>query len=133
MYIPHCFNSFQGVSVKDIKENRTTEHMEIILESKDDRSRLCNRCGTSLGVMKDRYWVTARHLRVFSWTVSVGFWREKRYCTSCKKNRSEWIDFICPTSPHMTLELAWWINRLSEISTVMSFLLQTVVGYRQWL
>jgi transposase len=119
MYIPQCFNSFQGFSVKDIKERRSQEHMEIILESNEDRTHLCSRCGTILGAMKDRYWVEARHLKVFNWTVSVGFWREKRHCPQCKKTRSEWIDFICPTSPHMTLELAWWINRLSEISTVL--------------
>ena len=118
-YIPQCFNSFQGFSVKDIKEYRSTEHMEIILESQKGRVHLCSRCGTTLGAMKDRYWVKARHLRIFNWTVTVGFWREKRHCPSCNKVRSEWIDFICPTSPHMTLELAWWINRLSEIATVL--------------
>ena len=27
--------------------------------------------------------------------------------------------FLCPTSPHMTMELAWWINRLSEVTSVL--------------
>ena len=119
VYIPHCFRTFQGFSVQDIKEYRSIEHMEIILESTPDRSHICAKCGTQLGNMKDRYWVKARHLRIFGWSTSVGFWREKRHCPQCRKTRSEWIDFICPTSPHMTLELAWWINRLSEISTVL--------------
>lgn len=119
LYIPRCFNSFQGFSVKDIKEYRSTEHMEIILESNEDRTHLCGRCGEILGAMKDRHLVKARHLRMGTWTVSVCFWREKRHCSNCKKIRSEFIDFICPTSPHMTLDLAWWINRLSEISTVL--------------
>lgn len=119
VYIPHCFKTFQGFSVQDIKEHRSIEHMEIILDSNPDRIHLCARCGAKLGNMKDRYWVKARHLRIFNWTVSVGFWREKRHCPQCNKTRSEWIDFICPTSPHMTMELAWWINRLSEISTVL--------------
>ena len=78
-YIPQCFKSFQGFSVLDIKENRSTEHMEIILESNKDRKRICNRCGTNLGIMKDRYWVTARHLRVFNWTVSVVHPRKSRH------------------------------------------------------
>jgi len=119
MYIPHCFNSFQGFSVKDIKEFRSKQHMELILESNPDRKRLCNVCGHGLGPMHDRYWVSARHLRAFGWTVSVGFFREKRFCQNCRKVRSEWIDFLSPTSPHMTMELAWWISRLSEISTVL--------------
>jgi transposase len=70
--------------------------------------------------MHDRYWVKARHLRAFNWSVEVCFFREKRHCANCKKVRSEWIDWICPTSPHMTMELCWWINRLSEITTVLS-------------
>ena len=69
--------------------------------------------------MHDRYWVRARHLKAFNWNVVVCFYREKRWCESCKKVRSEWIDWLCPTSPHMTLELCWWINRLSEITSVL--------------
>jgi hypothetical protein len=79
LYIPRSFNSFQGFSVKDIKEHFSTEHMEVILESHDDRIRLCACCGHKLGTMKDRYWVRARHLRVFNWTVTINFWREKRH------------------------------------------------------
>lgn len=37
LYIPHCFNSFQGFSVIDIKEHRSIEHMEVILESNKAR------------------------------------------------------------------------------------------------
>jgi transposase len=69
--------------------------------------------------MKDRYHVQAKHLKVMGWAVEVCFFREKRHCGNCNKVRSEWIDFLCPTSPHITLELAWWINRLSEITTVL--------------
>ncbi len=119
MYLPHCFNSFQGFSVKDIKEFRSEQYMEIILEANSDRVPLCNVCGHKLGAKHDSYWTTARHLRAFGWRVSVSFLRDKRHCANCKKVRSEWIDFLCPTSPHITMELSWWINRLSEISTVL--------------
>lgn len=118
-YLPYIFRSFQGFRTIDVKESRSESHMELVLESKPDRIRLCNCCGEQLGALHDRYWVKARHLRAFSWTVSVSFFREKRHCSRCKKVRSEWIDWICPTSPHMTLELAWWINRLSEVMTVL--------------
>src|SRR6185436_15785462 len=37
-----------------------------------------------------------------------------------RKVRSELIEWLCPTSPHMTLELAWWINRMSEVTSVMA-------------
>jgi transposase len=54
------------------------------------------------------------------WTVDVCFFREKRHCFMCNKIRSEAIDFICPASPHVTTELAWWINRLTEITSVLA-------------
>ena len=120
IYIPYIFKTFQGFHTKDIKEFIKTQQMEIILESDEDRIRLCNCCGQELGNMHDRYWVKARHLKAFNWNVSLCFFREKRYCPNCKKVRSEWIDWLCPTSPHMTLELAWWINRLSEVTSVLS-------------
>lgn len=118
-YLPYVFRSFQGFLVKDIKESIVRRHMQIILEPEPNRARLCDKCGHKLGVKKDQYWVCAKHLRAFNWTTEICFFREKRYCAKCKKVRSEWIDFLCPTSPHMTLELSWWINRLSEMSTVL--------------
>lgn len=118
-YLPYIFRSFQGFRTVDVKEFRTRQHMELILESDPSRVKLCGVCGTKLGNLHDRYWVRARHLRAFGWTVTVCFFREKRHCETCKKVRSEWIDWICPTSPHMTMELSWWINRLSEITSVL--------------
>lgn len=119
-YLPYIFRSFQGFDTVDIKEYRIRNHMEIILRSKKDRVRLCNACGLNLGDCHDRYWVRARHLRAFGWTVSVCFFREKRWCENCGKVRSEWIDWLSPTSPHITMELAWWISRLSEVTSVLA-------------
>lgn len=119
-YLPYIFRSFQGFQTVDIREFHKTRLMEIVLESEPDRVRLCNHCGCQLGELHDRYRVKARHLKAFNWNVSVVFFREKRHCSQCKKVRSEWIDWICPTSPHMTLELAWWINRLSEVTSVLA-------------
>lgn len=120
LYIPYAFRSFQGFSVCDIKESQVTKQMEIHLISDKDRVRLCCRCGSRLGVQKDRYRVKARHLRCFDWQVWVVFFREKRHCPGCQKTRSELIEWICPRSPHMTMELAWWLNRLSEVTSVLA-------------
>lgn len=120
IYIPYAFRSFQGFQVSDIKEFQETRHMEIVLEKSPDKIHSCSRCGNELAHQDGRYWVKARHLRLFNWTVSVTFWREKRHCPTCKKIRSELIEWICPTSPHMTMELAWWINRMSEITSVLA-------------
>jgi len=120
IYIPYAFRVFQGFTVQDVKENQSLRHMEIVLEKEQGKTYLCSRCGKELGAQEGRYWVRARHLRMFNWTVSVGFWREKRHCPGCKKTRSELIDWLCPTSPHITMELAWWINRMSEITSVLA-------------
>ena len=119
IYIPQAFRSFQGFSVFDIKEFASTKEMEVVLQKVADKVHLCGCCGEKLGAQEGRYWVKARHLRCFGWNVTVSFWREKRWCEACGKTRSEMIEWICPTSPHMTLELAWWINRMSEISSVL--------------
>lgn len=120
IYIPRCFQTFQDFLVIDIKEYARRGHMELILEKRAERKHHCWRCGTELGAMKDRYRVRAKHLRVMLWSVSVVFWREKRWCGGCKKVRSERIEFMSPTSPHVTLDLAWWLSRLSEITSVLS-------------
>lgn len=120
LYVPYIFRCFQGFSVKDIKEFQTTQHMEIHLEKQVDKVPLCSHCGEKLGHYHDQYHVQARHLKAFNWSVSVCFFREKRHCGKCKKVRSELVEWICPTSPHMTMELSWWINRLSEITSVLA-------------
>lgn len=119
LYVPYIFRSFQGYTLRDIKEHHVRRHMQLILERDPSSPSLCNACGCELGHYHDRYRVEAKHLRAFDWTVSVSFFREKRFCSNCNKVRSEMVPFLCPTSPHITMELAWWINRLSEITTVL--------------
>ncbi len=120
IYIPQALRSFQGFSVIDIKESSVSREMNIELEKVENKVHLCTCCGGKLGAQEGRYWVKVRHLRCFDWKVTVSFWREKRHCPECKKTRSEMIEWICPTSPHITLELAWWINRLSEVTSVLA-------------
>lgn len=119
IYVPYIFRSFQGFSVKDIKEFHNTQHMQIHLEKIEGRVQLCSACGQKLGHYHDRYAMEVKHLKVFNWTASLVLFREKRYCANCNKVRSELIDWLCPRSPHMTMELAWWINRMSEITSVL--------------
>lgn len=120
VYIPAVFRSFQGFQIKDIQEWRERRHMEFILQSEANRPHYCFRCGSLLGRQRDRYWLRSRHLRVMGWTVSVCFWREKRDCPTCKKVRSERIDFLCPTAPHSTKEFAWWVSRLTTETSVLA-------------
>lgn len=116
--IPRFLNSFQGFSVKDIKEYITDQRVEIYLEKNPDTKNLCCRCCEPLGHYHDRYQRKVKHLKLFNFSVSVHFFTEKRDCLNCKKVRSELIEWLCPTTPHITMDLAWCINRLTEIATV---------------
>lgn len=119
-YLPQVLRSFQGFDVADLKEWRSRCHLEVILVKNETRRHLCWRCGLELGAMNGRYLVRAKHLRMMGWSVSICFWREKRHCLGCKKTRSERIEFLCPSSPHVTMELAWWLSRLSEETSVLA-------------
>lgn len=120
LYLPAVFRSFQGFDVVDLKEWRSRQHLEIVLEKSEGRVHRCGRCGGELGAQAGRYVVRAKHLRMMGWSVSVAFYREKRWCPGCRKTRSERVEFLCPTSPHITMDLAWWLSRLSEDTSVLA-------------
>lgn len=119
MYFPKVLNNFQGYRTKDLKESRKNMHIQIVLEHADDTTHLCGRCGEKLGRIRGKYFVEARHLKVCSFTSSVLVPVVKAECKSCKKIRSELITFLCPTSPHVTMELAWWVSRLTGVTSVL--------------
>ena len=120
IYVPHAFRNFQGFSVVDVKESIVSRQMELWLRAEETHRPLCSRCGGLLGAKHDHYRVRARHMRCFDWTVTVVFFRSKHWCPHCRKTRSELIEWLCPTSPHMTMELAWWLNRMSEVTSVLA-------------
>jgi len=55
---------------------------------------------------------------IFNFTTYICIWREKRHCSSCKKVRSEALDFVSNESPHLTKEYSWWVGRMCEFSPV---------------
>ena len=122
VYIPSVFRAFQGFGFDliDIKDSRTHRRLELILEKNAHRRHLCQRCGGELGAQAGRYLVCAKHLRMMGSEVFVRFYREKRHCEHCKKVRSEKVEFLCPASPHVTMDMAWWLNRLSEVTSVLA-------------
>ena len=120
IYIPVCFRTFQGFNLIDIKEFVGEQRMELVYEKAPNKVHTCNCCGGIQGTYHSQYRVVARHMRMMGWFVSINFFREKRWCEACQGNTSEFIDFLCPTSPHITMELAWWLNRLSEVTSVLA-------------
>lgn len=89
MYVPYIFRNFQGFSVEDIKEFHKTQHIRIILKKEEGKVQLCSACGHKLGHYHDWYAMEVRHLKVFNWSVSLVFFREKRHCGNSNKVRSE--------------------------------------------
>lgn len=120
LFIPQAFKNFHGFSVKDIKEWRLDQRIEIHLERKREKSQFCSKCGGELGNYHDQYRLRTKHLKMMGWQVDVVFFREKRRCETCKKVRSEYIEWLSDTSPHVTMDLAWWLNRLTEITSVLA-------------
>lgn len=118
-YIPSCFRNFQGFHIRDIKDFRKERRIELVLEADAGKEHFCARCGSQMGRQDGRYWVEALHLKCMGWLVKVCFWREKRHCPGCKKIRSEWIPFISEVTPHVTEEMAFWISKMTEITSVL--------------
>lgn len=119
-YVPACLREFQGFFVRDIKDIAKYRRIEVYLEQKTENIRECHKCSSELGAYHDATAIRAKHLKMCGWQVEVLFNREKRYCKSCKKVRSQHIPWLSPASPHVTLDLAWWLSRLSEITSVLS-------------
>lgn len=118
-YLPQVFKNFQGFTTRDIKEWREDRRIEIWLEKVDNKVHICDQCSGELGAYKDQHKIKAKHLRVMGWVVEVIFFREKRHCPNCDKTRSEYIEFISRGSPHVTVEMSWWLSRLTEITSVL--------------
>lgn len=119
-YVPACLRNFQGFTVRDIKEWSSDQRVEIHLEQKPNNKRICHKCKNPLGSYHDQYPMRAKHLKMMGFQVEIVFFREKRFCLFCKKVRSQAIEWICPSSPHVTLDLSWWVNRLSEVTSVLA-------------
>lgn len=120
LFIPYALRNFHGFNVKDIKEWRSDQRIEVHLEREADKDQFCAVCGCQLGNYHDQYRLRVKHLNMSGWKMDVIFFREKRKCEECKKVRSEHIEWLSDTSSHMTMDLAWWLNRLTEITSVLA-------------
>lgn len=115
--LPRVF-SFDKHKVADFKEFLSDQRIEIYLERDQRFKYICNRCGNEMQKVHGSYPVKVQHMPIFNNHCYLIFRRHKGYCQSCKKVRSERLDFLSPDSPHKSLEYAWWVGRLCEISAV---------------
>ena len=114
-FIPR-FLKFQGFNTIEFKEWLTKRLIEIYIEPAEEMK--CCRCGECLDKQHSSYKMKVRDLDIKIFKTVIIFNRRKGYCNKCKKIRSEYIDFICPHSPHITKELAWSIGKHCEACTL---------------
>jgi transposase len=117
--VPSFLGVFQGFQIRDVKHYRFDRRIELHLERIAEDPRLCAACGFKMDRYHDSYKTHAKHLKIFDNQVTVHYFKEKHYCHNCRKVRSELVPWISPTSPHITLDLAWWISQLAEVATVL--------------
>lgn len=90
----------------------------IYLERDCEAGRACRRCGTELSKLVGDYPCRVKHLPVFNIPTLLIFRRVKGFCPSCKKHRSEAVNFVSEQSPHMSKAMVYWLSRLCEITTI---------------
>lgn len=108
-----------GFKVIDLKEWISKGYIEIYLKRDEVKPRKCCRCGDILDSAKvGEHKVRVRTLDIHKFKTYLVLKRQKHHCPTCKKIRSEALDFISRESPHVTEEYAWWLGRLCEISPI---------------
>lgn len=107
-----------GFEVSDLKEWRQKGIIEIYLKKQDCTESSCSRCTHPLGNSHGKYFMKVKTMPILGFTTYLCFWREKRYCSNCKKVRAESLSFIAEETPHLTKDYSWWLGRMCEFSPI---------------
>lgn len=108
-----------GFQINDIKEWLSKGHIDIYLEHKySNKESNCHRCNNPLERITGNYRQKVQSMPILSYKTFLYVKRRKGFCSSCKKIRSEYLEFISPETPHLTREYSWWLGRMCEISAV---------------
>ena len=120
MSVPRFLSvGFKGFRVIDVKEWLQKGKIEVFLE--EDAKECdwhCHRCGNELGVKRGGHRLRLEGMPVMGYRLFIYFTRKKGECGTCKKVRSQRIEFMCPETPHLTAEFGWWLGRICEIAPV---------------
>jgi transposase len=120
MSVPRFLRSaFPGFEVIEIKERLTEGRIEVWLQAKSERPWVCHRCDTQLQQARQgKYPVRLEGMPVMGLRLMIHLWRERGYCSHCRKVRAERIEWIAEETPHLVQDYAWWLGRLCEIAPV---------------
>ena len=110
------------VRLEGYKVSETYKHLDagyVLIAVEPAKSEMvCKRCKTCLEGQHGQHRIRAKFLPVFSYEAFIVFWRRKGYCSSCKKIRSEEVEFLSQESPHLTKAYETTIEELTEIAAV---------------
>ena len=109
---------FTNYETVDIKEFLSKNLVEIHLKKKTEARSICHKCHKELEMGHGGYKMRVQHLSIMNHHCYLVFMRYQGMCYSCKKVRSEVVDFLSSESPHKSLEYAWWLGRLCEVGPV---------------
>lgn len=121
MSIPRFLSSaFPGFRVVELKEWLSEGRLEVQLRAEDDRAWRCSRCNAAMLHARQggKYRVRIEGMPVMGLRLYVHFWRERGYCSHCKKIRAEKVEWLSEETPHLSADYAWWLGRLCEIAAV---------------
>ena len=107
-----------GFNVIDVKEWISKGHIDIYVTKADSAApRACFRCQTPFQRLTGHYRQKIQAMPILQFKTFVYLKRAKGFCPGCKKIRAEHLEFICPETPHLTRDYAWWlVNRQNPTS-----------------
>ena len=108
---------FPGYEVLDVKIWRDKHRVDVYLK-REKGPRYCHRCGSLLGAERGGHGMHVEGLPMGVLHTHFHFMRTKCDCPTCKKARSERIDFLAPETPHLTKCFSEWLGLLTEIAPV---------------
>ena len=115
--LPRVFK-FEKHKVIDFKEYLSKHLIEIHLVRNQSSKMNCSTCNNPMEPGHGSYKVKVQHMPIFTNHCYIIFRRQKGFCKFCKKVRTEKLNFLSKQTPHKTLDYAWWVGRMCEISPV---------------
>lgn len=111
--------NYVGYGVKEQLIDVERMSLTIYLHPRPEKEFSCYKCGTSLTSKRGTHPLKLKEMSVMGFKVFVHLFRRKGDCPSCKKARSEAVEFVSNETPHATKSYSHWLGKLCEISTVM--------------
>lgn len=116
MFLSQIVNYVGYEIEKDVIDTESSK-IDVYLSRSNTKDFLCHKCGHPLGSRRGMHRMLLKEMTIMNFKVVIHLFRVKGECRTCKKARSEKIDFLSEETPHATKNYSWWLGKLSEITT----------------